>query len=219
MSIRKAALLTRFPGAEGTPEHEPRFNIAPTQTAPVLIMGRGGRPVWAALQWGIRSPGGALVINARIETAHERPLFRPLLAGGRCLIPSDGFFEWGPAEGGGRRRPHRFILADGAVFTMAGLWRPPRTPEEVGAFVALTTRANALVGALHSRMPVMLLPEQEGDWLSPNRNFERLREKISVPFDAGRMRRYAVASAVNRADRDGPECVEPAPAQGRLELF
>lgn len=216
MTVQMAALRSRFPGADGNPDHRPRYNIAPTQTAPVLVTGSAGRPVWVSPRWGFRGPNGALVINARIETAETRPMFRSRLARGRCLIPADGFFEWAAAEGRGQRRPYRFVRDDGAIFALAGLWQPPRAPDDPGAFVVMTTRANALVAPVHSRMPILLPPEREEDWLNLDHDFEGLREALSAPFEAKRMRRQAVSPAVNRADRDDPECIAPAPAQGWL---
>lgn len=215
LTVTKAALIERFPGAAGEPAHAPRYNIAPSQRAPAVVTAPAGA-AWAVPEWGLRSGGGTRVINARAESVGQRPLFRGLLEGGRCLVPANGFYEW--TGSGGSRTPMLFTRRDRGPFAFAALWQPPAGPADPGAFVLLTTRPNETVRPVHDRMPVILSPDAERAWLDPDRPFAALRESIEIPFPADALEVRAVARAVNSTANEGPACwVEDAgPAQGLL---
>lgn len=141
----------------------PRYNAAPTETLAVLCSLDGARQLVAA-QWGFRvrrSEGESLVINARAESVLSRPTFRgPAEGAGRCIVPSDGFFEWSGPKGA--RQPHWFHRPERAPLPFAGLCR---VEDGVLRFVVLTLDADPFVARVHHRMPAMLRLEAVQAWL------------------------------------------------------
>ena len=131
--------------------------IYPTNQVPVL-MEAGEELAPEVMTWGFPRFGGKSgpIINARSETAGERPMFRRSLAERRCVIPTTGFFEWGPAENG-KKQKYRFNLPASRALYLAGLWNDFAGERKC---VILTTAANASMEGIHDRMPVVLLREQ-----------------------------------------------------------
>ena len=129
--------------------------IRPTATAPVLLAGKSGM-VPELMSWGYRT-AGPLVINARAETAAEKPLFRESLAARRCVVPSTGFFEWDAAK-----QRFFFTLPGGPALYMAGLWT---LRNGFPCYTILTTAANASMQPVHDRMPVVLTHSMLRPWL------------------------------------------------------
>lgn len=204
-----------LPGLE--PEEDPlaRYNVAPSQT--VLTVLNDGKRKLTASQWGLipfwaKDPSiGNRMINARSETAHEKPAFKRPLAERRCLIVANGFYEWGKVGPNKQKMPVYFQLDSGQPFTFAGLWNRWHPPEGKPLITCtiLTCEANKLVGKAHHRMPVILPPETREQWISPEkRSPERMREFL-VPFPAGSMQAAIVSGAVNNPGNEGPQLVEP----------
>jgi putative SOS response-associated peptidase YedK len=189
----------------------PRYNIAPQQEAPVVVDGPARR--LAMMKWGLvpswsKEPAaGYRMINARAETAPEKPSFRGPFRKQRALIPADGFYEW-KREGSGKR-PFALRLASREPFAMAGLWDRWRTPEgePLFSFTILTTTANGLVLAVHDRMPVILPRKAEEAWLDPKSPPEALKALL-VPY-VGEMEALPLSTAVNNPRNDGPELLAP----------
>ena len=208
-------------GLLGTPLNlRPRFNVAPSQDVAVVRANDDGRTL-AMLRWGLipswaREPNiGYKLINARSETAAEKPSFRSAWRNRRCLIPADGFFEWQPR--GKTRQPWLFRLGDGAPFAFAGLWERWTVPQAaaltgslaerspgdaVETCTILTTTANEMVAPVHGRMPVILPREAYGPWLAGE-------EVPLLPYPADAMTAHPVSTLVNRPANDDPRCVEP----------
>lgn len=146
----------------------PRYNIAPSQEVLVVRMGENNEGEVAGLKWGLiprwaKDPKSMpKPINAQSETAADKPYFRLPFRKNRCLIPTNGYYEWKAV--GKIKQPYFIHMPNFALFFMAGLWEEWISPEgEVLETVTiLTTSANALVSAFHDRMPVIL----------PNRFFE-----------------------------------------------
>ncbi|WP_249009652.1 SOS response-associated peptidase [Conexibacter sp. DBS9H8] len=220
-----AELRTRF-GLREAPEWTPRYNLAPGEAILTVTAGPDGAREVARRRWGLvppfleQPPRSGALFNARAETAAEKPLFRAAFARSRCLIPADGFYEWARlpdepipgAPGRPPRRPFHVSAADGAILAFAGLaalWRPG-TAEAIASTTILTTVANATVAAVHHRMPVILTPEQELEWLDPTTPVGRLRELISGEATPT-LSLVAVNPAVNDARHDGPDCLTPPP--------
>ena len=128
--------------------------IYPSAKAPVLLKS-AGETTADLMRWGYKFPSG-LVINARAETAMEKPLFRDSVIYRRCVIPSTGFFEWDAAK-----RKHWFGVEQGPLY-MAGLYQEAAGQRQ---FVILTTAANASMAPIHDRMPVVLRQEQLVPWI------------------------------------------------------
>jgi putative SOS response-associated peptidase YedK len=211
LTIEEEALQVAL-GVEGLLHPEPRYNIAPTQNAPVVFR-EGGECVSRPHRWGLvpswaKDPGiGNRMINARSETAHEKPSFRSAFRSGRCLIPADGFYEW-KAEGG-RKIPFWIHLESRELFTFAGLrerWSPPGGPP-LETFTILTTASNDFLRPLHDRMPVILPPEVRDLWLDPAADRDELR-RILLPFPEDSMAAREVSMRVNSPRNDDPGCLE-----------
>ncbi|HEX5726321.1 MAG TPA: SOS response-associated peptidase [Longimicrobiaceae bacterium] len=198
------------------PEPElPRFNIAPTQHAPVLLRHHGAR-VLDVFRWGLipywAKDGsiGNKLINARAETVVEKPAYRSAFARRRCLVPAGGFFEWQRA--GKVKVPHWIHPAGGGPLTFAGLWetwRPTPDAEPVQSFTILTTTPSGDVASLHDRMPVIVAPADREGWLDPETPAAELAALLR-PAPDGLLRAFAVSTAVNRPAYDGPDLITPA---------
>jgi putative SOS response-associated peptidase YedK len=194
----------------------PRYNIAPTQdVAIVRSETEGGGRRLSLAHWGLipswaKDRGlGARMINARADTAAEKPAFRAAFKSRRCLIPADGFFEWKAT--GERKQPHYIRLQDAGPFAFAGLWErwAPADREPIESCTILTTEPNEVLRPIHDRMPVILPPAAWSLWLDPAvRERERL-QPLLVPHPAAAMIAYPVGLGVNSARRDDPSCIEP----------
>src|SRR6185436_3487361 len=134
----------------------PRFNIAPTQTAPVAWL-RDGALALQDLRWGFEGFNGQPVMNARSETAAEKRMFREAWRERHCIVPADGFFEWKQMPD--RKQPYRFVQRDRELFWFAGLWTEDR-------FTILTAPAVGCVRELHDRMPIILRTDALDSWLA-----------------------------------------------------
>jgi putative SOS response-associated peptidase YedK len=218
-----ADLRARFPVGESV-EIRRRYNVAPGDEVLAVTTDREGNPRGELLRWGLvpswadRPDGGLKMINARVETAAERPAFRAALERFRCLVLADGFYEWRPDPDAPRAPKHAFHItrADRAPFAFAGLWSVWRGEGErrIRSCTILTTAANDAIAPLHDRMPVILEPDAERAWLDASTPAERLRELLSgLPSSRTAIR--PVGPAVNDARYDGPECLAP-PARNRL---
>ncbi|MDE0050393.1 MAG: SOS response-associated peptidase [Rhodospirillales bacterium] len=205
----------------GTPLNlRPRYNVAPSQDVAIVRANDDGRSL-CMLRWGLipswaREPNiGYKLINARTETAAEKPSFRSAWRHRRCLIPADGFYEW--RREGKTRQPWLFGLKDAAPFAFAGLWESWAVPagaaltgslaerspgDTVGTFTILTTAANETVTPVHGRMPVILPEDAYGPWLAGE-------EVPLAPYPADAMTAHPVSTLVNRPANDDPRCVEP----------
>ena len=184
---------------------EPRRNIAPMTWIFAVLAKPGDTDITRVgrrLRWGLvpswsKDPKmGNRMINARSETAAEKPAFRTAFRRRRCLIPADLFYEWEKTEGG--KQPHAIGLASGEPFAMAGLWEHWQSPEGGDLFTAtiLTTAANALVARIHDRMPVLLAPDAYEAWLAPATAPKDLQALLK-PFPAEAMTATPVSKAVN----------------------
>ncbi len=189
----------------------PRYNIAPSQPVAVVRLDPAGARRLSTLTWGFLPPGSLEgdrpFINARAETAGERPSFRDAFAERRCLVAADGFFEW---EGTGKRRQPWYVrLGDGRPFGFAGLWEPPRLAEGLGTCTLLTIAPNELIGRIHDRMPVILAPGDAAAWLDPRRKSTADLQPLLRSYPAPAMAAYRVGLAVNNARFDDPSCIAP----------
>ena len=198
------------------PEMVPRFNIAPTQPAPVVLskIEQPGRR-FELLRWGLipswaKDPAiGARMINARAETIAGKPSFRSAFKQRRCLIVADGFYEWQKLER--KKQPFYIHLRDRVPFGLAGLWEcwERGGDEAIESCTIITTEPNEVVAPLHNRMPVILHRKDYDVWLDPeNRRTEELASLLR-PYPPDQMAAYAVSTRVNKPSTDTPECIKP----------
>ncbi len=187
-----------------------RFNVAPSQDVPIITAGAKGRRLVIA-KWGFRPSWGKnsklAPINARAESVATTMLFSAAVRDGRCLIPATGFYEWKPVPGQKRKQPYFVRLKGGAPFAFAGLWTPGHLAPPTCTII--TTHANELLVPIHSRMPVILDPDDEALWLDP-----RCIAPIKVlpclrPFPSERMEAIPVSKLVSSPDNEGPELIAP----------
>lgn len=136
--------------------------IFPSDTVPVIANTQSLQPAAFAMPWGYRMPDGRLMINARVETAAEKPLFRAGMAQRRCLLPASGYFEWEKRDDGKvkyRIRPN----AAGTMY-IAGLYR---IEGGMARCTVLTRSPAQSISFIHDRMPVLLPRDAIRDWLNP----------------------------------------------------
>lgn len=196
---------------------EPSWNIAPTQDALIVAAdGKGGRKI-GPLRWGLvpfwaKDPSiGNRMINARSETAADKPAFRAAFKKRRCLVPADGFYEWEKRPEG--KIPHWIHMPGRRPFAMAGLWERWGGTDEGGAgeplftFTILTTEASSDIRHIHPRMPV-ILPEKAWDkWLDPDAGSGDLGAMLT-PTPPGTLEEWPVSTRVNSPRNDGAELAE-----------
>lgn len=195
-------------------ELHPRFNVAPPQA--LLVVPNDGEKTARVMTWGLvpswAKDAKGYQINARAETAAEKPFFRSAFKKHRCLVFADGFYEWAAGEGTkAPKTPWYFSVADGRPFAIAGLyetWRSPEGEERVGVAL-LTVDANEVVRPVHHRMPAMLPRAAFDAWLAPGDADPAALGDLLRPAPAGTMRAWPVSRAVNAPRNDGPELTAP----------
>jgi putative SOS response-associated peptidase YedK len=203
----------------------PRWNIAPTQDAPVVAVSSDGERRILALRWGLvphwaDDPSvGTRHINARAETVETTPAYRDAFARRRCLVPADGFYEW--TARAGRKLPWWIHHHRGGLLAFAGVrerWRAREGEEALHTFSILTTTPNDTVAPLHDRMPVVLEPRDWATWLDRSAPLERVRALLR-PAPTDLLAARAVSPLVNRVENDDARCVASAPEPELLDLF
>lgn len=209
------AVLERPPHDRGEDSAERADAEQPQRQLRVLTWGLV--PFWA------KDPAiGNKMINARMETVHQKPAYKRAFAQRRCLLPADGYYEWYPTEqktkaGKPLKQPFFIHRADGGPLAMAGLyeiWRDPtRDDDDPNRFrwtcTVLTTQAEDELGRIHDRMPLLVEPERYADWLDPTRSDPDDLRSLLVPAAPGRLEAYPVSTAVNSVRNNGPELVAP----------
>ncbi|MFN7961933.1 MAG: SOS response-associated peptidase [Thermoanaerobaculia bacterium] len=214
-------LAERFETPE-IPGLRPRYNVAPTQEVAAVRRPKGaksGREM-VLLRWGLvprwaEDPSiGSRLINARAETAPEKPSFRSAFKRQRCLVLADGFYEW-KKNPDGTKQPFYVRLKSGEPFAFAGLWEHwDKEGEPVESCTLLTTEPNPLMAGIHDRMPVILDPACYELWLDPGVSDKDRLETLLAPYPADAMEARPVSRFVNSPANDSPRCVEALePAQ------
>lgn len=230
-AVEKDATEGKAPG--------PDFNVAPTKPVlAVLTRREPGAPESAAplrqlrvLRWGLvpswaKDPSvGARMINARAESAAEKPSFRKAMASRRCLLPADGYYEWyqpegseGPKTKSGKPLKQPFYLhpASGAPLAMAGLyefWRDrSRADDDPAAWwttcTVLTTDATDGFGRIHDRTPMVVPSDAWAEWLDPDLTDAAV---CMIPATDAGLEAYPVSLGVNNVRNNGPDLVARIP--------
>jgi putative SOS response-associated peptidase YedK len=212
--------LRRIFGYAEQPNFPPRFNIAPTQPIPVVIIENGVRHFrlmrWGLLPAWVKDPRKfTLLINARAETIREKPAFRNAIRRRRCLIPADGYYEWQVSER--RKRPHFIHRRDGAPIGLAGLaetWIGPNG-EELDTVAIVTAPASADLAALHHRVPVTIGADDFERWLDCGDDTAETVMALLRGPDEGEFVWHEVSTRVNRVANDDAQLILPITAEER----
>ena len=210
----------------------PHFNGAPTQKFPIIRAlsedaPRGEKQItWMQWQliprWEKEFKTKLSTINAKSETVFQSKLFHTSIRKRRCILPVSGFFEWKSFDKG----PKRAFAIHGTnekILSLAAIWdswrapgsspSPPSPEDPEGSerlsFAILTTQANSLMAGIHDRMPVILSPEEEDDWLNPKLVEETKIAKFLRPCPSQTLRAYEVSTLVNSPRNNRPEILEP----------
>jgi putative SOS response-associated peptidase YedK len=208
-----AALRLMF-GYVEQPNFPPRHNIAPTQPVPVVLVAHGARH-FRLMRWGLipawaKDPRKiALMINARSEGIAEKPAFKNAIRRRRCLIPTDGYYEWQAA--GGRKRPFFIYRVDRRPFALAGLaesWIGPNG-EELDTVAIVTAAASRDLAVLHHRVPVAIRDEDFVRWLDCSSDSAADVMGLLVPPEHGEFTWHEVSRRVNHADNDDAQLILP----------
>ena len=196
------------------PENPPRYNIAPSQ--PVAVVANTGDNkidffVWGLIPSWAKDPKiGNKLINARSETLAEKPSFRTAYRRRRCLILTDGFYEWrkNPDK---TKTPMYIQLESQEPFAFAGLWEQWYSPhgDEVLSCTIITTQPNEFMSQIHNRMPVILPPEAYARWLDPAEQKPDTLQPLLKPYPAEEMAAYPVSTQVNNPRNNVPDCILP----------
>jgi putative SOS response-associated peptidase YedK len=210
-----AELADRFAAEMLVDDPGPRFNVAPTVDALVVVQ-RDDRRAVTAYRWGLvphwatSLSAGTRAFNARAETVATSPMFRDAFRRRRCLVPVDAFYEW--RRDGKLRRPFAIRRTDHDVLALAGLWtgwRDPETDQVTRTFTIVTTAANDAIAELHDRMPVILPEDEWATWLQPAEADPALLRALLEPREDLPLELFEVSRKVNDVRNEGPELLVP----------
>ena len=188
----------------------PRYNCAPTQK--LAVISNDASNALSFYQWGLVPfwakdvSMGSKMINAKAETISKKPSFKKSFNSKRCLVLADGFYEW--KKEGKNKTPYFIYLKNHSPFAFAGIWDEWRDAEgkSLRSFSIITTSSNDLMKPIHVRMPVILKPEEEKEWLSTNNSQPLLQ--LLKPYSSAEMQLHAVSALVNSPINDGPELID-----------
>ena len=197
--------------------------MTPDRQIPIVRAGEHGREA-AFARWGLLGPwmkeanDPGRQINARSESAAEKPMFRDSFKKGRCLIPATAFYEWQKAASG-PARPFCVALASGEPFAFAGLWRRNRLSDGglLESCAILTTAASPLLRPIHPRMPVILPAASRELWLDPALKDAEFLQALLTPVTDRELAAWEIGRAVNSPKNDGPQLMEPVAAPGAAQ--
>lgn len=191
----------------------PRYNIAPTQPAAIVRIGVHGERELALVRWALL-PGWvkdprtfSTLINARSESAAEKPSFRSAMRHRRCLVPATGFYEWtGKA---GAKVPYLIRPRDQGILAFAGIWEHwlGADGSEIDTMAILTVGANRTVAAIHDRMPAIVGPELFEPWLDCRGTMAEIAAALLAPASEDLLEVIQVSRALNNPRNEGPELI------------
>ena len=203
--------MTLLSPSADAPELSASYNVAPTQKVQVAREHDGKRE-GCVMRWGL-IPSWAkdkkmAQINARSETAADKPMFRSAFKKRRCLILADGYYEW--KKNGMQKQPFFYRMKDNKPLLFAGLWETWHGEEEaLETCAVLTTDANDLAVKVHDRMPVILAGDDALVWIDPVIDDKEKLTSLLKPFDPDKMTAYPVDTMVGNVRNNSPECINP----------
>lgn len=207
----EAEILKEFGINHPLKDYTPRYNIAPGQKVLAVIQSRNekraGMMYWGLVPSWAKDPKiGYKMINARSETAHEKPSFKPLMSQKRCLIIADSFYEWRKTDTG--KQPLRISFENRGLFAFAGLWDQWQGEEEEKfTCTILTKEANQFMSDIHHRMPIILPESRQEEWIAPVKWSPEQAHEYITQLEMDPLKAYEVSTYVNSAKNTGPECI------------
>lgn len=215
LTSNPSAIQTAFHLASVPAEMPARYNIAPTQ--PVAVITNDDPTALEFFRWGLIPSWSkdmsiaSKLINARSESVDEKPSFRTAFKKRRCLIVTDGFYEWQEREGQKTKTPMFIHMQDNEPFAFAGLWEiwhnPAAGGEEIRTCTIITTDANPFMSKIHHRMPVILAPDDYATWLEADK--PEVLKALLKPFEQEQMAAHPVSLRVNKVANDAPDLIQP----------
>lgn len=209
-------LICDYFGIDHITQLTPRYNIAPTQNVLVIREDQDGQREATQMRWGLvpfwmkKDKISSSLINARVESAFEKASFRAAFKKRRCLIVSDGFYEWTAVDQSNKKQPYHITRPNNELFAFAGLWERALGYDEedtIESCTILTRDANKQMQQIHHRMPIILAPDKYDQWIHSNEDTPTLQEFITHVNNPN-LTLTAVNTIVNNPRFDGPECVE-----------
>ena len=198
------------------------YNISPSQSSPVMIddMGRQAKMMkWGLIpNWATDASIGSKLINARAETLLEKPSFKNLVSNQRCIVLSDGYFEW--KRSNSRAIPYYIYNPNNKILPMAGLWDfwKNNSGENIFSYTIITTQANSNLKDIHHRMPVILDLKQIDPWLKVHNISLANTMSLLVPFEND-LHFHQVSTIVNSPKNNRIDCIRPIENSDNLSLF
>ena len=198
----------------GLDDFTPLYNITPGVNT-WIVRAKDGKPTLYSYLWGLvpywsKDPTkGVRPVNAKAETAHEKPMFKKFIRERRCLIPANCYYEWKEMPVG--KRPYCIRIEDESPFFIGGMWDVwhAREEERLYTFTVLTTFPNEVSGQVHDRMPVIVQPKDYARWLA--RENDEVGDLLA-PYPSKEMVAYPVSRRVNDPKNDDAKLIEPEPA-------
>ena len=202
--------------------YQARYNIAPSQYSPVIldkVVRHAKFMRWGLIpNWATDLSIGSKLINARSETLLQKPSFQNLVPSRRCVIITDGYFEWKRTSG--RSIPYYIHHPENNLLPMAGLWDIWKKPngENIFSYTVITTKPNSSIEEIHHRMPVILDAKSLNPWLKVRNTTIAEAIKVLKPYDQDLIS-YEVSRMVNSPKNNRPECILPINNSNDLSLF
>ncbi len=192
---------------------ESSYNIAPGQGVAAVVGGDDRELVklcWGLVpSWAKDASVGYKMINARSETISKKPSFRDAYKKRRCLIITDGFYEWQKDDKS--KRPFYIRLKSEKPFGFAGLHETWNSSdgETIHSCTIITTEANELLKPIHNRMPVIINNDDIPLWLSSDIQDKELLNRVLKPFNSDKLKAYEVSAFVNKPANNSEDCIKP----------
>ena len=201
--------------------YTPSYNIAPTQNSLVMVQDKGSNIIremrWGLIpEWSKSELHGSKMINARLETVTTKPSFKNLINQNRCIVLSDGYYEW--KQDGNIKVPFFIHKRDRSLMLFAGLWTVwPASSKGIFTYTILTTKSQGDVSAIHDRMPILLNKSKVEIWNNLDNEFSEIQQELSK-FKS-RFSYYQVSDFVNTPKNNSMACIAPFKAHVNLNLF
>jgi len=198
---------------ENSEEYSPNYNIAPTNKNPVLIY--NDEKYIKNMRWGLiphwakDKKIGTKMINARAETLDEKKTYKPLLQNHRCIVISDGYYEW--TGSAGNKQPYYIKKPDHSFMSLAGLWSQWKNEEGkiINSYTVITTDPSSQIEHIHDRMPAIINQEQLDTWLDSTSSKKDILSLLGPYSEA--LQYYPVSKYVNSTKNNSPKCIEKQP--------